>query len=137
MAKRKEPTGGQTSRNNRQVVPPPHWGGTPDPEVLDPTPVELPLGACKPQSLQEMVASMLHAQLADAADDGEMETWEEADDFEPEDPELLDLSAYEHVLYPVDDAPPETEPEPSEASEPEPPDTPPADESESSTDDSE
>lgn len=74
---------------------PSHWGGQPTRETPDPTPAEMPVGACKPDTLEEIVARMLHAQKMQDAAEGH-ESWDEANDFEDEDPDvLLDFSPYE------------------------------------------
>lgn len=67
--------------------------GPPEPE-LDCTPIELPLNARRPRSLQDYIATMVqHAVMAERGE--EMESWEESDDFEEEDPDTLDFSRYE------------------------------------------
>ena len=68
--------------------------GRPDPEVLDDTPVAMPLSACRPPNLTEQIAKMVRAAIQEERQD-EMETFEEANDFEEEDPEAIDLSPYE------------------------------------------
>lgn len=74
---------------------PGHWGGSPDPEDLDPTPVEMPLGACRPTPLAELIARAVHQELQNREEEG-VESWDEANDFEYEgDEELLDMSPYE------------------------------------------
>lgn len=74
---------------------PSHHGGIPEPEDLDPTPMEMPLGSCKPTPLNELIARAVHAQLQ-AEKNAEQETWDEANDFEPDEPEdTLDFSPYE------------------------------------------
>ena len=70
-----------------------HHGGKPDPEELDETPLEIPAGATVPMSLNEMIAKFVRQEVESERSE-DMETWEEADDFEPEDEALLDLSAY-------------------------------------------
>ena len=65
-----------------------------DQQKLDTTPVEMPLGYRTPTPLQDLIASMVREAVA--LETGEdFETPEEADDFEVEDEELLDLSPYE------------------------------------------
>jgi hypothetical protein len=71
-----------------------HWGGKPDPEKLDPRPREMPLGACKPETLSDTIARFVAAELA-AQTPGDPESFEEADNFEEEDPDTLDFSPYE------------------------------------------
>lgn len=56
-------------------------------------PVEIPLGANRPRSLQEVIAEMVRVQISEQEDES-YETLEESDDFEEEDPDTLDLSPY-------------------------------------------
>lgn len=77
-------------------IAPPRWGRNEGPEDLDPTPMELPLGAKPPMTLQEMIAMMVRQERM-SEDDGEFETFEDAEDFEPDkevEEELLDMSPY-------------------------------------------
>lgn len=67
--------------------------GAPD-RKLDTTPIEMPLGACRPTPLQDIVARMVREAIAVEAGE-EPETWEESNDFEEEDPDILDFSPYE------------------------------------------
>jgi len=53
-------------------------------EVLDKTPVEMPLGYEKPESLESMIARMIRTTSVQAAKAG-FETAEEADDFDDDD----------------------------------------------------
>lgn len=73
---------------------PAHHGGPTEPEKLDTTPVEMPLGYAKPTPISELIARAVHEQIQ-AQSEEEHETFEEANDFEPEDPDVLDFSAYE------------------------------------------
>lgn len=68
-------------------------GGYKPPE-MDRTPLEMPLNFKRPKTLQEIMASMIR-QAIDSERDDEHESWDEANDFEEEDPETLDLSRYE------------------------------------------
>lgn len=54
-------------------------------EMPDPTPVEMPIGYEKPESLESMIARMVRAESALAAKGGTMETFEEATDFDDND----------------------------------------------------
>ena len=66
-----------------------------DPEELDTTPVELPAGYREPQSLNEMLAAMVQ-QAIQKEEKQEFESYEEANDFEPDEEEgLLDMSPYQ------------------------------------------
>lgn len=72
-----------------------HMGRGPDPEKCDPTPKELPVGAVIPDTLEDIVARLLHEQRTKETMQG-YETPEEADDFEDDDIDtLLDFSPYE------------------------------------------
>lgn len=65
------------------------------PEIQrDTTPMEIPIGAQRPRSLQDYIATMVR-QAVMAEKDEEFETWEESDDFEEEDPDTLDFSRFE------------------------------------------
>jgi len=57
-------------------------------EILDKTPVEMPLGYEKPESLSDMIARMVRATNEQAKRTGAFETIEEADDFEVDDQEM-------------------------------------------------
>lgn len=67
--------------------------GAPEP-LRDTTPIELPLGAHRPRSLQDYIATMVR-QAVEAERGEEFESWEDSDDFEEEDPDTLDFSRYE------------------------------------------
>lgn len=67
--------------------------GPPD-RPLDTTPIEMPLGAGRPESLDSMIARMVRQVVAQESGN-QQESFEEADDFEEEDPEILDFSKYE------------------------------------------
>ena len=63
-------------------------------DKLDPTPVEMPIGYKVPTSLEQMIAKMIRQERMDEIED-ELETFEEANDFTPDEPEdLPDFSAY-------------------------------------------
>lgn len=57
-------------------------------EVPDPTPVEMPVGYERPESLQDMIARMIRTTSMLAAKSGQFETFEEADDFDDTDDEV-------------------------------------------------
>lgn len=92
-----------------------------DPEPCDPNPVEMPLGYCRPTPLQDMIANMVRQAIEIEKDDN-YESIEEADDFEEESDELLDLSPYtfDDVVEELQ-SPAQLEPDPT----PTPPPTPP------------
>ena len=56
----------------------------------------------KPESLQEMLARMVKGEISKRADEQDMDTFEESDDFEEEDPETMPLTHHE-VIAMTDD----------------------------------
>ena len=64
-------------------------------EKLDLTPIAIPIGNKKPLSLQEEIQRFIRSEISENAESKGEETFEEADDFEEENPETLDLSNYE------------------------------------------
>lgn len=57
-------------------------------EVLDPTPVTIPVNLRKSESMDERIARIVQHSVSKAAQDAGLETFEEADDFDiPDDPE--------------------------------------------------
>lgn len=88
---------------------------------LDETPIEMPLGASHPTPLADLIASMVKTAVEQQTGD-DFDTPEEADDFEEEDPDTLDLTRYEFEELPDESFdPPEEEP----LEQPEPDDKPP------------
>lgn len=88
-----------------------------DPEDLDTTPIEMPLGSMHPTPINDLIAKMVHDAISQEKDE-EFESYEESQDFEDDDESsLLDFSPYELI-----DLQPEAEP--SEASELQPEDPP-------------
>lgn len=75
---------------------PPHWGGKPQPEANSGIPVAMPINCERPPSLEALVAKYVHETMTQKENVAK-ETWEEADDFEEDDPDTLDLSKYEFV----------------------------------------
>lgn len=74
-------------------------------ETPDPTPIEVPLGLQRPLTLQEQIkrfteSSAIQAELAQKG----FETFEESEDFGPENPEV-DLPFSPHELQEDDDLP--------------------------------
>lgn len=100
---------------NSMVV---RMGKPSDVEECDPTPMEIPLGAKRPIPLNEMIARFIRDEVQRESAE-EFETLEEADDFEPEDEDLLDLSPYEMTAmqaeYPIEEVPQEGDEAPAEA----------------------
>lgn len=64
-------------------------------EVADQTPVSVPAGWSRPVPLQVQIQQMIRREVSRAAASEELETFEEADDFEVEDEEPDPLSPYE------------------------------------------
>ncbi len=94
------------------------------PEVPDPVPLELPIGMGGPPSMRELVQEYVRGAMSQYAEEHELGTFEQEDDFEEENPELLDLSGYEVHEFEMVDEPGENDPAP--APEPEPPEPDPA-----------
>lgn len=69
-------------------------------EVLDPTPLAIPAGFVKPESLEAKMARAIRVASLQAQSQG-FETVEEADDFDiPDDPDTLPDSPWETVFDP-------------------------------------
>lgn len=64
-------------------------------EIIDPRPVEWPLGVSVPESLEQKVARMVRVGVSQFAEDHGAETFDEADDFDVDDPEALPGTAHE------------------------------------------
>lgn len=64
-------------------------------EYVDPTPVEWPLGVGVPESLEQKIARMVRTSVSAYASAQGHESFEEADDFDVEDPEALPGSSHE------------------------------------------
>ena len=75
-------------------------------EHPDPTPLEVPVGMNLPPTLTELVKQHVEGAVSQWAQEHKLGTFEEEDDFEPEDEDLLPLSGYEVTEYQmVEDAP--------------------------------
>jgi len=67
-------------------------------EYLDPTPVAIPVGANRPESLQETMRRLVRNELSAAASSAGLETFEESIDFDIDDPEEAEhISMYEQA----------------------------------------
>lgn len=66
-------------------------------EILDPTPVEMPVGMKRPESLQQMIQRLVRAQISQAAVDDGHESFEEANDFDIDEDDDLPLTVYEQM----------------------------------------
>ncbi len=76
------------------------------PEVPDPIPLEVPVGCGQPPTMREMVQEYVQTALSEDAVERDLGSFEEEDDFEPENPDVLDMSGFEVVEFPMDDEPP-------------------------------
>lgn len=74
-------------------------------EVPDPTVLEPPLGYIQQPDLMEMTRRMIRHEISRAAQDLEMETFDEADDFDIEDDPVDYTSPYEEFFDPPAGAP--------------------------------
>lgn len=72
-------------------------------EIVDPRPLEIPAGMKEPESLEAMVRRLVRDGVAVAAiaGSGEVETFEEAEDFDINDGTFDPSSPYEEVFDPV------------------------------------
>ncbi len=68
---------------------------------MDNTPVDMPIGMERPPSMRELVQEYVEGALSQRAQDEQMGTFEEEDDFEADDPDLLDLSGFEVFEHPM------------------------------------
>lgn len=74
-------------------------------EVPDPTIVDPPLGYVPQPDLMELMRRMIRSSLVDAIDQNEVETFEEADDFDIDDDPVDYSSPYEEYFDPAPGAP--------------------------------
>lgn len=58
-------------------------------QIPDNTPVEIPIGFGHPEPLESMIARLVRAESARVQQTGEAETFEESDDFESDEGELV------------------------------------------------
>lgn len=64
-------------------------------EYVDPVPVEWPVGVSQPESLEQKMARMIRTSVSQLAAASGQESFEEADDFDVEDPDALPESVHE------------------------------------------
>jgi len=64
-------------------------------EYLDQTPVEWPLGVSLPESIEQKIARMVRTGVSQYAQEHGAESFEEADDFDVDDPERMPESVHE------------------------------------------
>ena len=69
------------------------------PEPHDPVRLEMPIGMQGPPSMRALVQQYVREAVSEQAHSDDLGSFEEEDDFEEEDPELLDLSGYEIREY--------------------------------------
>lgn len=67
-------------------------------EVPDDTPLELPFGVRRPESLTEMIQRMIRTDVSRVAEAGGAETFDEANDFEMDDDDA-ELAPTHHELH--------------------------------------
>lgn len=67
----------------------------PNLEYPDPTPLEWPIGVSAPESMEQKIARMVRTSVSEYANSVGQETFDEADDFDIEDPEALPDSRHE------------------------------------------
>jgi hypothetical protein len=93
----------------------------PTEDKLDKTPVEMPLGARHPTPLNEIIARMVRQAVAEE-EGKEPESYEEANDFEPDETDLPDFSPYTLTPiiedYPEGEAPASLDPQPDTSGQP-------------------
>lgn len=82
-------------------------------EVPDPTPVAPPIGYQKPFSMVDHLRELVRTELSRAAADADVETFEDADDFDIEDDPPDPHTPYEAVFDPVPNPPPTSRPIPA------------------------
>ena len=72
-------------------------------EIPDPTPVEIPAGFSRPESLEAMVQRMVRTRVSDIAAEEGFETFEEADDFEVDEEDYVNdpSTPYEEDFDPM------------------------------------
>lgn len=66
-------------------------------EILDPTPVEMPVGMKRPESLQQMIQRLVRAQISQQAQQQGFESFEDANDFDIDEEDDLPLTVYEEM----------------------------------------
>lgn len=69
-----------------------------DKEPVDPVPHELANPALAPPTLREQIQQSIRSELSLLAEDRGLESFDEADDFEEDEPEADPLTAYEMVM---------------------------------------
>lgn len=70
-------------------------------EILDPRPLEVPVGFEKPASLEELVRLFMSGEVQRQLSDGGVESFEDADDFDVEDEEELEAPWQDGQLGPA------------------------------------
>lgn len=94
-------------------------GRDPQWEIPDPVPVALPVGAERPPTIQEMLKLYLaNDRVQQELADEDFETFEEADDFEPDEEDMLYMSGFEVHEYEMEDDEPPAEPDEDPPAEP-------------------
>ena len=113
-----------SKKQRNQPATPTHWGGDSKEPVLDHTPVAMPVNHMRPTPLHELIAKFVRDEQARSEE--ELETYEDANDFEPDEPEdVLQFTTPYTVFETVESedsvdsaepaAQPDTQPEPDQA----------------------
>lgn len=71
-------------------------------EIPDPTPLEIPAGMRRPETVNEMMARMIRTEVSRAAESAGAESFEDSFDFDVDDPEELPLTGHEFVAMHVE-----------------------------------
>lgn len=79
-------------------------------EILDNTPVAIPVGWKRPESLQEQMRRMIRTELSQAAANEGFETFEESEDFDVED-DAPDPQSQWEIQYEPNEPNPASEPD--------------------------
>jgi len=83
-------------------------------EMPDPVPLEMPAGYGGPPTMRELVQTYVEETLSKQAVEDDFGTFEEEDDFEIEEQEMLDLSGYEVREYEMVEEVPQADASPAE-----------------------
>lgn len=78
-------------------------GAADDKEIVDPTPMEIPIQFQGPPTQNEIIQQMVRQEVSHWATEQNLGTFEEEDDFEDSDPETLDMTQYELTEYQMEE----------------------------------
>jgi len=79
------------------------FSGRRQPEENSGIPVEAQVGFHRPPSIEEMVKMYIRQNVSQAADEDGEETFDEADDFEEEDPDVIPITHHQIVAMTEDE----------------------------------